>query len=77
MNELKFVQVTKGNECQHIYEKDIPKQEILITIQISKYLTHTLAEKLPQHNGIPARRNGPTEFGGQPMMIAIFMIVLR
>ena len=46
MNELKFVQVTKGNECQHIYEKDIPKQEILITIQISKYLTHTLAEKI-------------------------------
>ena len=46
MNESKFVPGTKGNECQPIGEKDMPKQEKLITIQISKYLTHTLAEKI-------------------------------
>lgn len=35
-----------------------------------------LQKILPAHNGIPVRRNGLTEFGVQPMMIAIFMIVL-
>lgn len=48
MNELKFVPVTKGKECQNIDEKDAPKQEKLITIQISKYLTNTIAEKIAE-----------------------------
>ncbi len=76
MEKFKFVQATKSNEYQHGCGKDIQKREKLITIQISKYLSHTLAEILPAHNGIPVRRNGLTEFGVQPMMIAIFMIVL-
>lgn len=46
MGEFKFVQATKSNEYQRICDKDIQKREKLITIQISKYLSHALAENI-------------------------------